>query len=73
MVILSYIPLTKEDYNVLENGGKIKCPYKKCRGLVSKVVDLSQDKIYTEFELDESVSYVCNKKPLSHMWGTRKL
>jgi len=67
-----YVPLDKSDYETLDKGGEIKCPYRNCKGRVCKKLDLNGEEIYTEFELDNSVYYECSKNHM-HVWGFRRL
>jgi hypothetical protein len=59
--------LSVEEFNILDEGGEIKCPYSRCGGLVRKVPE-DNPELFTEFDFEASQEYVCSKNRY-HCWG----
>ncbi len=60
--------LSEADLRKLDRGRTIKCPYKRCKGIVRKV-PVNGQTFYTEFEYESLREYRCSKNE-NHRWGT---
>lgn len=59
--------MSEEDFEVLDSGGEIDCPYSRCKGVVRRV-PVNGEVVYCEFQLDASLEYKCSKNE-DHSWG----